>query len=145
MASTGHTQKAHPFSIRLTDEENASLTARAGGAPLGTYARSVLLDEAAPGRRTRQTFQIKDSEALGRALGLLGQSRLASNLNQLAKAVHSGSLPVNDQTEADLRAACVDVRAIRLLLMHALGIKATDLAAPDMLAKVFRTQAGGAS
>lgn len=63
-----------------------------------------------------------DAEALGRVLGALGQSRLSSNLNQLAKAVNTGSLPVTPETEADLVAACRDVAAMRSLLMRALGI-----------------------
>jgi hypothetical protein len=54
-------------------------------------------------------------------LGALGQSRLSANLNQLAKAVNTGSLPVTPETEADLKAACKDVLALRADLLRALG------------------------
>jgi hypothetical protein len=54
-------------------------------------------------------------------LGALGRSRLSSNLNQLAKAVNTGSLPVTPETEADLRQACRDVAEIRADLLRALG------------------------
>ncbi|MCE8511054.1 hypothetical protein KBY28_21655, partial [Ruegeria pomeroyi] len=64
---------------------------------------------------------VKDAEALGRVLGALGASRLSSNLNQLAKAVNTGSLPVTPETEADLVAACEEVRALRDDLLRALG------------------------
>jgi len=64
---------------------------------------------------------VQDADALARVLGALGQSRLSSNLNQLAKAVNSGSLPVSPETEADLSAACRDVSAMRTDLLRALG------------------------
>jgi hypothetical protein len=54
-------------------------------------------------------------------LGVLGRSRLASNLNQLAKAVNTGSLPVTPETEADLKEACRQVSALREDLLRALG------------------------
>jgi hypothetical protein len=64
---------------------------------------------------------VKDHEALGRVLGALGGSRLSSNLNQLAKAVNTGSLPATPDTEKELREACKAVTAMRDELMRALG------------------------
>ncbi len=58
-------------------------------------------DEATPRKRPGNS-PVKDAEALGRVLGALGASRLSSNLNQLAKAVNTGSLPVSPETESDL-------------------------------------------
>ncbi|MGE3992572.1 plasmid mobilization relaxosome protein MobC [Pseudorhodoplanes sp.] len=69
---------------------------------------------------------MKDGEPLGRLLALLGQSRIANNLNQLAKAANQGALPVTVEVEADLRAACAEVFEMRLLLLRALGIKILD-------------------
>ena len=34
---------------------------------------------------------------LAKLLGVLGKSRIANNINQLAKAANSGSLPVNEE------------------------------------------------
>ena len=48
-------------------------------------------------------------------------NKYAKNLNQLAKAVNTGSLPVTPETEADLKEACRDVAAMRADLMRALG------------------------
>ncbi|MEJ7926700.1 hypothetical protein WG908_08030 [Sphingobium sp. AN641] len=59
-------------------------------------------------------------------MALLGQSRLSSNVNQLAKAANSGSLPVTPETESDLRHACRDIAEIRRMLMRALGLDAGD-------------------
>ena len=66
---------------------------------------------------------MKDQRALAHVLSKLGQSRLANNLNQLAKAANTGSLPVTPETESALQAACRDIRAIKHVLMKALGIQ----------------------
>ena len=61
---------------------------------------------------------------MGRVLGALGGSRLSQNLNQLARAVNTGSLPVTPETERDLKEACAAVALIRAELMRALGASA---------------------
>ena len=110
-----------PFSVRLTPQERSKLEKLAGTVPLGTFIRDALLKgTGAPRRRTKNPVQ--DHEALGRVLGALGQSRLASNLNQLAKAVHTGSLPVTPETEEAIQEACADVRQIRSDLLRSLGL-----------------------
>ena len=124
--SEPHTKGSVPFSLRLTPEERRQLEARAGGEPLGVYIRERLFGEQA-GRshkhRRRAQFIMTDHRALSQVLALLGQSRLASNLNQLARAANAGSLPVTPDIESALNAACEDVAAIRSLLMTALGIR----------------------
>jgi hypothetical protein len=55
-------------------------------------------------------------------LASLGQSRIANNLNQLAKAVNIGALPVTPETESEIVEACAAVSAMRRDLMRALGI-----------------------
>lgn len=110
-----------PFSLRLTYEERARLEAEADGKPLGSYIRERLLgDDAAP-RTRRGNSPVKDKEALGRVMGALGASRLSSNLNQLAKAVNTGSLPVTPETEEELREACREIAELRADLLKALG------------------------
>jgi len=113
---------AVPFSLRLTFEERAQIEKEAAGVPLGRYIRNKVLDGKARPRRTRGRFPVKDHEALGRVLGLLGGSRLSSNLNQIARAVHTGSLPVTPETESAIKIACRDVRQMRQDLLKALGI-----------------------
>lgn len=113
--------KTKPFCIRLTDPERKLLLARAGRLPLGTYIRDVVLADQAQTRR-RCLNPVKDAEALARVLAALGQSRLANNLNQLAKAVNVGALPVMPQTEAEISEACAAVMTMRQDLMRALGL-----------------------
>jgi hypothetical protein len=113
-----------PFSLRLTFEERARLERDAVGMSLGAYIRLRLFGENAAPRKTRGRQPVKDHEALGRVLGALGGSRLSQNLNQLAKAVNTGSLPVTPETERDLREACASVALLRADLMRALGASA---------------------
>lgn len=114
--------KPKPFSVRFSEAEKAVLRARAGGVPLGEYIRSTVLGDATESQsHRRHRAPVKDADALGQVLGLLGQSRLANNLNQLAKAANQGSLPVTDDLEADLKRACTDILIMRQWLMRALG------------------------
>lgn len=110
-----------PFSIRLTFEERARLDSERGRMPLSAYIRERLFGDDATPRKRQGNSPVKDAEALGRVLGALGGSRLSSNLNQLAKAVNTGSLPVTPETEADLNEACREVRSLREDLLRALG------------------------
>lgn len=110
-----------PFSLRLSFEERARLVRDAAGMSLGAYIRERLFGEDVAPRKTRGKFPVKDHEALGRVLGALGSSRLSSNLNQLAKAANTGSLPVTPETEAELREACAAVLVMREELLLALG------------------------
>ncbi|WP_417524278.1 hypothetical protein [Marinovum sp.] len=114
--------KPTPFSLRLSFDERARLEQDAAGMALGAYIRDRLFGEDAAPRQSRGKSPVKDYAALGRVLAALGASRLSSNLNQLAKAVNTGSLPVTPETEEDLRQACKDVQAMRRDLLIALGL-----------------------
>jgi len=110
-----------PFSLRLTFEERAKLEAAANGVPLGAYIKAVLFDGDLSKVRRRNTNPVADHESLGRVLAALGGSRLSSNLNQLARAVNTGTLPVHPEIESELREACADIAKMRDELLRALG------------------------
>lgn len=116
-----------PFSLRLTPDERQQLENQAGRLSLGAYIKAILFPSETAGQsrkpRTRSKSLVKDYKVLAEVLAKLGASRLASNINQLAKAVNSGSLPVTPETEAALQTACRDLRAIKHMLMKALGIR----------------------
>jgi hypothetical protein len=113
---------ASPLSIRFTEDEKARLRVLAGSKPLGRFVRERALGaETEP--RARADGPVKDAEPLGRLLALLGQSRLANNLNQIARAANQGSLPVTAEVEADLQQACAAIFEMRRLLLRALGLK----------------------
>lgn len=111
-----------PFSLRLTFEERALLEQAANGVPLGAYIKAKLFDGDLPKVRRRGAKPLADHQALARVLAALGGSRLSQNLNQLARAVHTGTLPVHPETEEDIRKACEEVSAIRAELLRALGM-----------------------
>lgn len=114
--------KTTPFCLRFTDDERTQLETAAGGLPLGTFIRGLVLGAEMKPYRARNRNPVKDHEALGRVLGTLGQSRLSQNLNQIAKAIHVGTLEVTPQTEAEIVAACGAVALMRADLMRALGL-----------------------
>ena len=115
-----------PLSFRATEEERALLKAWAGAQPVGAYIRATLFGDQASPRRRKVRCPSVDQEALSKALALLGQSRLSSNLNQIAKAANMGALPVSQGLLDELNAACADVRQMRKALIDALNLKVRD-------------------
>jgi hypothetical protein len=118
-----------PFSIRFTDEERAQLNRDAGALSLAAYMRLKLFADCENRPKTRKpTRKIAHPSAelavLGHMLGGLGKSRLASNLNQIAKAANMGALPVTPELEAELSEACAAILDMRQRLILAMGIKA---------------------
>lgn len=110
----------HPFSIRLTQEERERLEAEAKGKPLSVYMRERLLGDGTAPRKLRRK-PVVDQAGLAKVLGMLGQSRLANNLNQIAKAAHIGVLVVSPALLEELENACRDIRIMRDALLSALG------------------------
>lgn len=113
-----------PFSLRLTFEQRARLETDAVGMSLSAYVIHRLFDSVSPPPRRRGKAPVKDHQALAQVLGLLGQSRLSSNLNQLARSANTGSLPVTPDTESALQSAAAEVQEIRRLLIEALNLEA---------------------
>ena len=125
---------AKPFSIRLSARERELLNQMAGRKPLGAFVRAKLFGTAAEKRTRHQYRPSVDYKLFAQALSLLGNSRIASNLNQLAKAANIGALPVDDDVIMDLRQACIAVDVMRHELLAAMGqteTDASDKADPD--------------
>ena len=78
--------------------------------------------DAAP-RKVRSRVPVKDQEALAQVLGLLGQTRIANNLNQIAYEANCGSLLMDEETENEIKLACAHIAWIRVKLIEALGLK----------------------
>lgn len=108
--------------MRLTKAQRQKLTEDAGMMTVGQYVRSRLFDNPTPLKRAYRRRPLQDEKALSQVLGALGKSRLSSNLNQLAKAVHSGSLPVTPETEQAILDAVKEVKDMSVLLVQALGL-----------------------
>lgn len=119
----GASEYTVPFSLRLTRAQRLKLSEDAGPLPVGEYVRSCLFEQRPALKRTFRR-PVRDEQALMQVLGALGASRLSSNLNQLAKAAHSGSLPLTHETERALLQASADIAAMRAALVRALGLDA---------------------
>lgn len=127
-----------PLSLRLSREERARLERAAGALPLGTYIKSRLFADGAPPKLARTRNPVREQRALAQVLARLGASRMANNLNQLAHAANIGSLDCDEEVAAALAAACADIRAMRLMLVTALGLKdATPAPAPTPPRRAF--------
>ncbi len=114
-----------PFSMRFTVEERKRLDEMAGGQPLGSYIRDRLLGEQVEKRRKVKKPTV-DSAMLAMVLSELAQSRLASNVNQLAKAANMGTLDITPEIEQEIEQACQEIQAMKALLIAALGIVPED-------------------
>ena len=108
-------KRPSPLSIRLSEAEHKRLKKAAKGQPLSTYVKSRLFDQNAPLRR--------DKTAVAQILGKLGKSGLGSDFSVMVEAIRIGALPVTEETEVAINAACSDIRQIKSLLMTALRIK----------------------
>ena len=112
-----------PVSLRMTFEEKARLERDAAGMSVSAYIRWKLFNPNNPPPRLRGKFPVKDHQTLAQLLALLGQSRIANNLNQLARSANTGSLPVTPETEAALSEAAADIAEMRQLLLRALNLE----------------------
>ena len=123
---TGRTQSLKvktrsPLTLRLTEEERAKLEELAAGMTLSAYVRGCLFATEAKRRMRRPKSVVADKSAAAEALALLGQSRIASNLNQLAHHANMGILFWGEAEKAHIAEANAHLKAIRSLLMRALG------------------------
>lgn len=112
-----------PFSLRFTFEEKAKLLEEAGDMSLASYVKSRLFDNFRPAPKRRSKKPVEDHAALAQVLALLGKSHIANNINQLAKAANTGSLPVNIETERALNDAAKDIARMRKMLIEALDLQ----------------------
>lgn len=111
------------LTIRMALEVYERLAEMAAGLPIGPFILNRALSSDVPLPRLRRHNPIKDHAAYAQLLAKLGDSRLASNLNQLAKQANSGTLPVTPETDAALQYAAREVSDMRRLLVQALGLE----------------------
>ena len=115
--------------MRFSDAERAELDQRRGVLSLAAYIRLELFSKDKAHAKSSKAYKRKHyapSAELGviaSMLGDLGKSRLASNMNQIAKAANIGTLPVTPELEADLKEACAHIVYMRRALMQALGLR----------------------
>jgi len=116
-------KRPSPMTLRLTPEERAKLEELAQGMTLSAYIRACVLQDGIAPRRASKRAPVQNEQELAQILGLLGQSRIANNLNQLTKEANCGALLVDEQTGREINEAYGYVVEMRGLLLNALGLK----------------------
>lgn len=111
------------ITLRLTEAELAKLKIISSGMSLSAYVRKCVFGKDAKPRKMRAHVPIQNHQALAQILGLLGQTRIANNLNQIAHQANCGSLLMDEQTENEIKLACAHIAWIRVKLIEALGLK----------------------
>ena len=125
-ASRGARRAISPLTLRLTPDERERLEELAAGMTLSTYVRACVFGEEVKRRRRRSKDTVADKKAIAEALALLGQSRIANNLNQLAYHANIGALEITGKERDHIEEAYAHVLAIRALLVTALGSSASS-------------------
>ena len=110
------------ITLRLSEEEHAKLKSLSQGMAVSAYVREAVFGADTSRRKRRSHVPVKDQAAMSKALGLLGQSRMANNLNQLAHHANTGSLLVDEETLSQISEAYEHVIAMRDALIRALGL-----------------------
>jgi len=111
------------LTLRLTEDELTQLRNLSSGISLSAYIRKCVFGKNTAPRKIRSRVPVKDQEALAQVLGLLGQTRIANNLNQIAYEANCGSLLMDQETENEIKLACAHIAWIRVKLIEALGLK----------------------
>lgn len=83
---------SRPVSIRLSDEERATLEQRAGALPLSRYVRRVLFEDSAPSYRQAPKRILEETVLLSKILAALGKGELQANIALIAGEAVSGNL-----------------------------------------------------
>lgn len=110
-----------PFSLRLTARERALLEYKAGTMPLGAYIRMCLFDKPTPRLKQRRIAQ--DQKQLAQLMAFISATRIPGNLNQIAKAINSGTIIVTEDIERDIKQACEGIEFIKSAITKVLGFQ----------------------
>lgn len=106
--------------IRLTVSERTELDRLSGKQTVSAYVREKALGKYAQKRIVLRKPKMEDIQ-YSTLLANLGQSRLSSNVNQLAKHANMGTLDCSQNIEQQLEDACGAILAMRDALFMALG------------------------
>ena len=125
-AESGKSKPANKYpriTLRLSEEENALLRDLADGVTVSSYVRECLFGKDTNKRKTRRRHQpVADEQSLARTLAMLGETRMANNLNQLAHKANMGDLKMSSSTLAQIEEAYDHIQGMRKALIKAIGL-----------------------
>ena len=120
---TKKTTSPSRITLRLTESELSMLRVQAGDMSMSAYVRDCVFKDNVCKRKRRSYRPVADQKALGRALYMLGASKVSNNLNQLAHHANCGSLPCDQETLTKINEAYEHVQSMRSMLIQALGLR----------------------
>ncbi|WP_243613078.1 plasmid mobilization protein [Shimia aestuarii] len=109
-----------PVTLRLTPDERERLEELAAGMTLSAYIRACVFAKEERRRKRRSKNAVADKKAIAEALALMGQSRIANNLNQLAHQANIGALDMDEDTRGQIDEAYLFIAEMRGMLVKAL-------------------------
>lgn len=112
-------QSFYTLSARLNEAEYQQFLKDCGGLSKSEYVRLCLFAK----KMNKDSIGKIDKQTAAKILALMGKSRLFSNINQMAHAIHCGTLKLTPQLEATILELADDVAFIRSALMQILGKK----------------------
>lgn len=115
-------QSAPRVTLRLTEDENRQLRRLAAGMTISAYIRQCIFGDKAAKRTRKNYAPIQDHTELARLLAMLGETRLANNLNQLAHQANCGNLQVDESVLERLEETYGHVISMRDTLIRTLGL-----------------------
>ena len=92
------------------------------GMTVSAYVRQRLFCDGVARRKRRSHVPVQDQQALAQVIGLLGETRIANNLNQLAYHANTGTLLIDEQTTSQIKESYDLVCFMRDSLIEALGL-----------------------
>ncbi len=110
------------ITLRLTEEEHTQLKHLSEGMAVSAYIRKCIFGNKAVRRKRRSHAPVQDQQSMAKALALLGQSRIANNLNQLAHRANMESLIMDETTLVQINEAYDYVIVMRDALIRAMGL-----------------------
>ncbi len=117
-------KRPSPITLRMTDEERKKLKFAAGDMPVSAYIRKCVFGaDAAPRKKRLSHKPVVNQEAIARILSMLGQTRIANNLNQIAYHANCGTLLLDEDTKGQIKETCAYIAFMRVKLIEALGLK----------------------
>lgn len=113
-----------PLSVRLSEDERATLERLARGRSLNACVKSRIFDGVSDLKPSQQRRSpAKRDQAIACALRILGQSGLVDYVQQRLDAIEAGRIPAKPSELAQLQAACLALDNIRKDLIRALGLR----------------------
>ncbi len=119
-------KQSSPYSIRFTPQERKLFDAMAKQVDMNgaEFIRLQLFTNTLQEKfAVRTQNKTNPNKELAQILSLLGQSRIANNLNQIAKSINTGTLVLSPELIAQIDESYHTIQWMRRMLIKGTGLK----------------------